>query len=89
MTQSDPEWISNAGLAAGKGATVQEFVASVGRRRLVIDVSPWGEGHLRVDDREVAHIDGATSRYQAFVQLKRIARRYLIQHWHQQGHDDA
>jgi hypothetical protein len=87
MTQNDPEWISNGGLAAGKGATIQEFAASVGRCRLVIDVSPWGEGHLRVDDREVAHIDGATSRYQAFVQLKRIARRYLMQH--RQGHDHA
>jgi hypothetical protein len=38
------------GLAAGKGATVQEFVATVGDKRLEIDVAPWGEGHLKVND---------------------------------------
>ncbi len=73
MIAADPEWKTNGTLSAGKGATVQEFVATVGRHRLVIDVAPWGEGHLRIDDQEVACVTGAASRYDAFVCLKEIA----------------
>ena len=77
MAMTKPEWKSNEGLAVGKGATVQEFVASAGGDKLVIDVAPWGEGHLRVNGREVAHINDAKDRRQAFRELKKIAERYL------------
>jgi enoyl-[acyl-carrier protein] reductase I len=38
-----PDWKTNEGLAVGKGATVQEFFATVGNDTLAIDVAPWGE----------------------------------------------
>ena len=46
------EWKTNEALAVGKGATVQQFVATVGDDRLEIDVAPWGEGHLKVNGQE-------------------------------------
>jgi enoyl-[acyl-carrier protein] reductase I len=75
MTVNRPDWKSNENLSVGKGATVQEFTATVGNDRLLIDVAPWGEGHLRVNGREIAHIND-----QAFRSLKRIADRYLEEH---------
>ncbi len=45
--------------------------------RLKIDVAPWGEGHLKVNGREIAHIDDAKDRRQAFRNLKKIAENYL------------
>ena len=70
-------WKTNEKLAAGKGATLQEFHASVGNEKLEIDVAPWGEGHLRVNGREIACVDGAKDRRQAFRQLDKMAIRYL------------
>jgi enoyl-[acyl-carrier protein] reductase I len=70
------EWTTNAGLAAGKGATVQEFVAVVGDQRYVIDVAPWGEGRFTVDGQEIAQIDSAKDRRQAFSKLSTLAERY-------------
>ena len=61
----------------GKGATVQEFAATVGGDKLEIDVAPWGEGHLKVNGRESARVDDARDRRQAFQELKKIADRYL------------
>jgi enoyl-[acyl-carrier protein] reductase I len=72
-----PDWKPNEALAVGKGATVQEFVATVGDDKLEIDVAPWGEGHLKVNGRQVAHINDAKNRREAFRALKRIAERYL------------
>ena len=77
MTSRSPEWKSKEGLAVGKGATVQEFVAIVGDDKLEIDVAPWGEGHLKVNGREVASINDAKDRRQAFRDLKRLADQYL------------
>lgn len=65
------EWKINEALAVGKGATVQEFVATVGNDRIEIDVAPWGEGHLKVNGREIAHIDDAKDRRQALRAIKR------------------
>ena len=48
MTVNRPDWKSNDNLSVGKGATVQEFTATVGDAKLLIDVAPWGEGHLRI-----------------------------------------
>jgi len=72
-----PDWKTKEGLAAGKGATVQEFFANIGGDKFEIDVAPWGEGHLRVNGRQVAHINDAKDRRQAFRELKKIADRYL------------
>jgi enoyl-[acyl-carrier protein] reductase I len=77
MRANKPEWKSSEGLAVGKGATVQEFSATVGNDKLEIDVAPWGEGHLKVNGREIAHINDAKDRRQAFRELKRIAERYV------------
>ena len=77
MPSSRLDWKTNVNLAAGKGATVQEFFASVGNEKLKIDVAPWGEGHLRVNGREIAHIDDAKDRRHAFRELKKVADRYL------------
>jgi enoyl-[acyl-carrier protein] reductase I len=71
------DWKTNEKLVVGKGATVQEFHASVGNEKLEIDVAPWGEGHLRVNGREIACIDDAKDRRQAFRQLDKMAIRYL------------
>jgi len=47
MPSNKPDWKTNENIAVGKGATVQEFLATVGDDKLQIDVAPWGEGHLR------------------------------------------
>jgi enoyl-[acyl-carrier protein] reductase I len=62
MSLSKVDWKSNGQLAAGKGATVQEFMAIVGADKLAIDVAPWGEGRLRVNGREIAHVKDAKDR---------------------------
>jgi enoyl-[acyl-carrier protein] reductase I len=67
-----PDWKTKEGLAAGRGATVQEFFANIGGDKFEIDVAPWGEGHLRVNGRQVAHINDAKDRRAAFVSLKRL-----------------
>src|SRR5262245_31300171 len=72
-----PDWKTNGSLAVGKGATVQEFVATVGDDKLEIDVAPWGEGHLKVNGLEIAYVSDAKDRRQAFRDLKGIAERYL------------
>jgi enoyl-[acyl-carrier protein] reductase I len=77
MTTSKPDWTTNERLAVGKGATVQEFVATVGDDKLEIDVMPRGEGHLKVNGTEIAHVNDAKDRRQAFRELKTLADRYL------------
>jgi enoyl-[acyl-carrier protein] reductase I len=77
MTASMPIWKANEDLPVGKGATVQQFVAKVGNDRLEIDVAPWGEGHFKVNGREIARISDAKDRRQAFRELKTIAERYV------------
>jgi enoyl-[acyl-carrier protein] reductase I len=72
-----PDWKTKEGLAAGKGATVQEFFANIGKDKFEIDVAPWGEGSLRVNGRQVAHINDAKDRRQAFRELKKIADRFI------------
>src|SRR3974390_3424574 len=77
MALRKTDWKSIEGLAVGKGATVQEFEAVVDDDKLHIDVAPWGEGHLKVNGKEIAHIDDAKDRRQAFRNLKKIAENYL------------
>jgi enoyl-[acyl-carrier protein] reductase I len=77
MPSSKLDWKSNENLPVGKGATVQEFIATVGHDKLQIGVTPWGEGHLKVNGRKIAHIKDAKDRRQAFRDLKGMAVRYL------------
>ena len=77
MGAARPEWKPDERLAVGKGATVQAFVATVGADKLEMDVAPWGEGHLKLNGREVAHIDHAVDRRHAFNELNRIASHLL------------
>ncbi len=77
MPSSVTHWTANASLAVGKGATVQQFTASFGSDRLEIEVAPWGEGQFRVNGREIARINDAKDRREAFRELKKIAERYV------------
>src|SRR6516162_2059108 len=74
------DWKTNSALAAGKGATVQQFVAILGDDRLEAEVAPWGEGRLKINGRDIAHIDDAKDRRQAFRAIKLIADRYVETH---------
>jgi enoyl-[acyl-carrier protein] reductase I len=77
MSDGDLSWKTNEALAVGKGATVQQFLATFAGHRFEIDVAPWGEGHLKVNGREVAQVADAKDRRQAFRDLKKIAERYI------------
>src|SRR6201997_2287358 len=77
MSLSRVDWKANGQLAVGKGATVQEFMAVVGADRLAIDIAPWGEGRLKVNGHEIAHVTEAKDRRQAFRELQKIADHYL------------
>jgi enoyl-[acyl-carrier protein] reductase I len=74
------EWRTEQTLSVGKGATVQQFFALLGDDRLEIDVAPWGEGHLKINGREIAHVDDAKDRRQAFRAIKKIADHYVDTH---------
>jgi len=80
MASRTLEWKTDDSLAVGKGATVQQFVATLGDDQLQIDVAPWGEGHLKINGREIAHVDDAKDRRQAFRTIKQIADRYVETH---------
>ena len=69
-------WKSKDGLAVGKGATIQEFIATAGDRCFEIDVSPWGEGRLKVNGSEIVRINDAKDRRQAFRNLAERAERF-------------
>jgi enoyl-[acyl-carrier protein] reductase I len=77
MPLAKVSWKPNPALAVGKGATIQQFVASLGDDKLEIDVAPWGEGHLRVNGLEFAHIENRKSRHQAFLDLKKLAELHF------------
>lgn len=77
MPSSRLEWKSNEGLAVGKGATVQEFMATLDGDTFEIDVAPWGEGRLKLNGREIARLDTAKDRRQAFRELKLMADRHV------------
>jgi enoyl-[acyl-carrier protein] reductase I len=70
-------WRASEQLAVGKGATVQFFAAVLGFDKFEIDVAPWGEGHLRLNGREIGHVSDGKDRRQAFRDLKNMADQYL------------
>lgn len=73
MIPTGAEWRADESVALGRGATLQVFLATVGKDELEMGVMPWGEGHLKLNGREVAHIDHAVDRRHAFRELNRIA----------------
>src|SRR3974390_875387 len=77
MSSTTLDWKADETLAVGKGATVQQFVATLGPDKLAIDVAPWGEGHLKVNGREIAHVDHAKDRREAFREMKKAADDYV------------
>jgi hypothetical protein len=77
MSPAKLDWKPQEAVAAGKGATLQKFLALSGGHKLEIDVAAWGEGHLRVDGQELAIVHAAKDRRQAFRELSKIAARFL------------
>ena len=77
MPATKPDWTANKDLPVGRGATFQQWVATVGKDKLEMDVAPWGEGHLRVNGLEIGFVDDAKDRRQAFRDLNQVAERYL------------
>ena len=74
MPATKPDWTINKDIAVGRGATFQQWVATVDKE---MDVAPWGEGHLRVNGLEIGSIDNAKDRRQVFRDLNKVAERYL------------
>jgi enoyl-[acyl-carrier protein] reductase I len=77
MRTRKTSWEPNKNIPMGRGATFQQFVATVGADTLEIDVAPWGEEHLRVNGQEIAQVKDRKDRRQAFRDLKQVAERYL------------
>jgi enoyl-[acyl-carrier protein] reductase I len=77
MSSGTLDWKSKEGLAVGKGATVQEFVATIGSTTFQINVAPWGEGHLKINGREIVHVADAKDRRQAFRNLAKKAEQFV------------
>lgn len=51
---------------------MQQFVATLDDDQLQIDIAPWGEGHLKINGREIEYV-AAKDRRQAFRAIKQIA----------------
>jgi uncharacterized membrane protein YoaK (UPF0700 family) len=72
------DWIPNADLPVGKGATGQEFDAKVGADQLVIKTTPSGDGDLSLNGKEIAHIRLEKTQLQAFQDLEQFAE-FLVE----------
>ena len=70
-------WKTSENVAAGRGATLQRFVATVRGDKLEIEVAAWGDGELKVNGQKIAEVSGAKDRRQAFRDLEKAADRYL------------
>ncbi len=77
MMMSKASWKPNEDLAVGKGATLQQFFATVGPDRLEIEVAPWGEGTLKINGVQIARVSERKDRREAFRDLKAIAERHM------------
>lgn len=75
--QAALDWQASERRAVGKGAVVQAFVATLGSDRFEIEVAAWGEGHLRLNGREIGHVSDGKDRRQAFGDLRNMADQYL------------
>jgi enoyl-[acyl-carrier protein] reductase I len=77
MPTIKPNWTPNRDLAVGKGATLQQFFATIGPDRLEIEVAPWGEGTLKINGVEIARVSERKNRREAFRDLRSIAERHM------------
>ncbi len=77
MPATKSDWTVNKDIAVGRGATFQQWVATVDKAKFEMDVAPWGEGHLRVNGLEIGFVDNAKDRRQVFRDLNKVAERYL------------
>jgi enoyl-[acyl-carrier protein] reductase I len=78
MTPIKPHWKAHAAAPAGHGAAIQQFVATVGSARLEIEVAPQGDGTLKVNGVQIAHVRSARGGgREALRDLKKIAARHL------------
>ena len=77
MMMRKASWKPNEDLAVGKGATLQQFFATVGPDRLEIEVAPWGEGTLKLNGVQIACVSERKDRREAFRDLKAIAERHM------------
>ena len=77
MNTIKPSWKPNQGMPVGKGATVQQFVATVGRDKLEIEVAPWGEGTLKINGVQIGQVKDSNGSRQAFRDLKKLAERHM------------
>ena len=77
MTSDKLDWKPDDALPVGKGAGFQQFVATNGKDRFEVEVAPWGQGRLKVNGTEIAHVD-ATDGPRVFRRLQKIAERYLL-----------
>jgi len=75
MTPTKPHWKAHAPPPAGQA--IQQFVATVGSARLEIEVAPQGDGTLKVNGVEIAHVRSARNSREALRDLKKIAARHL------------
>jgi hypothetical protein len=76
MTPIKPHWKAHAAPAA-QGAAIQQFVATVGNATLEIEVAAQGDGTLKVNGVQIAHVRSARSGREALRDLKRIAARHI------------
>jgi len=67
------DWVPDTSLPAGKGATVQHFIASDGLNTLEIDTAPWGDGKLTVNGKTRAQVENEATEQSAFRDLEGIA----------------
>ncbi len=75
ITAIRPTWKLNRN--SGKDAAVQHFFAHVGGDRLEIEISPGGDGALKVNGVQIAKVDHAKGSRQAFRDLKKVAERFI------------
>jgi enoyl-[acyl-carrier protein] reductase I len=80
MNATKPGWKTNPDLPVGKGATFQRWIATIGQNKLEMDVTPWGEGFLRVNGREIGRIKDGKDRRHTFRELNKIAEVYIEGH---------
>lgn len=67
------EWAPDLAMATGKGATMERFIAHDGIDLFEIDTTPWGEGTLKLNGAEIAHIEDDLDPGDAFRELEAIA----------------
>ncbi len=72
-----PIWKLNRNLPVGKDAAVQRFFAIVGGNRLEIEITPAGDGALKVNGVQIAKVDHAKGTRQVFRDLKKVAERFV------------